>query len=188
MEVVICPPQRPDLKPFVERCIRTLKYECLYPQPPQHVAAADQQLAHYRMFYNTERANQALSCGNQPPFQAFPQLPSLPILPALVDPDRWLATYDCRIFRRWVSANGTIMLDKYTYLLAAAFAGQRVALHFDAQQRLLHIQQRGQLVKSVPLQGVVDTPMAFQDYLRLMLEEARSIERYLRLKALQSRR
>src|SRR5436190_2232840 len=35
VEPLICPPRRPDLKPFVERCIRTLKYECLYPQPPQ---------------------------------------------------------------------------------------------------------------------------------------------------------
>ena len=187
VEPVICPPRRPDLKPFVERCIRTLKHECLYPKPPQSVTAADQQLAVYRAFYNAERANQALSCGNQPPFVAFPALPTLPRVPDLVDPDRWLETYDRRIFRRWVSANGTVMVDKYLYSVGAAFAGQRIALHFDAQQRTLQVQQHGQLVKSLPLQGVVDRPMAFQEYLRLMLEEARSIERHLRSKALQRR-
>ena len=187
VEVVICPPQRPDLKPFVERCIRTLKHECLYPQRPEHVAAADQQLTAYRAFYNAERANQALSCGNQPPFVAFPSLPALPLVPEVVDPDRWLETYDRRIFRRWVSANGTVMVDKYTYLVGAACAGQQVAIHLDAPQRKLQVQQHGHLVKSLPLQGVEDRPMAFQDYLRLMLEEARSIERHLRLKALQRR-
>ena len=78
VEVVVCPPRRPDLKPFVERCIRTLKHECLYPQMPPTVALADEQLTVFRAFYNHERANQALSCANQPPLVAFPQLPSLP--------------------------------------------------------------------------------------------------------------
>ena len=137
--------------------------------------------------YNAERANQALSCDNQPPWAAFLSLPALPRVPDWVDPDRWLETYDRRIFRRWVSANGTVMVDKYLYSVGTAFTGQRIALHFDAQQRTLQVQQHDHLVKSLPLQGVVDRPMAFQEYLRLMLEEARSIERHLRLKALQRR-
>jgi hypothetical protein len=36
------PPRRPDLKPFVERCIRTLKHECLWVHRPETpIQAAD---------------------------------------------------------------------------------------------------------------------------------------------------
>ena len=188
VEVVVCPPRRPDLKPFVERCIRTLKHECLYPQKPQTVADANERLTAFRAFYNRERANQALSCANQPPLVAFPHLPILSAVPELVDPDRWLKSHHRRIFRRWVTANGTVMVDKYTYRVGTALAGQRVALHLDAHQRQLQVQHRGQLVKSLPLRGVVDAPIGFQAYLQLMLKEARSIERHLQLKARQARR
>ena len=71
VEPVICPPRRPDLKPFVERCIHTLKYECLFEQRPPTVAQADTLLTDYRSFYNSGRANQALSCQNRPPYEAF---------------------------------------------------------------------------------------------------------------------
>ena len=188
VEVLVCPPRRPDLKPFVERCIRTLKHECLYPQRPPTVADADEQLTIFRTFYNHERANQALSCANQPPLVAFPQLPSLPAVPEVVDPARWLQFHHRRVFRRRVAANGTVMVDKYTYRVGTAFAGQQVALHLDAQLRRLQVQHRGQLVKSLPLRGIVDTPTGFQAYLQLMAEEARSIERHLQLKARQARR
>ena len=188
VEVVVCPPRRPDLKPFVERCIRTLKHECLYPQLPPTVAFADEQLTIFRAFYNHERANQALSCANQPPLVAFPQLPSFPAVPELIDPARWLQFHHRRVFRRWVAANGTVMVDKYSYRVGTAFAGQQVALHLDAQLRRLQVQHRGQLVKSLPLRGIVDTPMGFQAYLQMMAEEARSIERHLQLKARQARR
>ena len=188
VEVLVCPPRRPDLKPFVERCIRTLKHECLYPQSPSSVEQAGTQLSAYRTFYNAERANQALSCANQPPLMAFPHLPALPPVPEVVDPDRWLETYDRRIFRRWVTTNGTVMVDKYTYRVGVALAGQRVALHLDAPQRQLHVQHRGNRLRPLLVRGMVDTPMSFQAYLSMMLEEARSIERHLALKMRQRRR
>jgi hypothetical protein len=188
VEVIVCPPRRPDLKPFVERCIRTLKHECLYPQLPASVEQAGTQLTTYRTFYNAERANQALSCANQPPLMAFPQVPALPSIPEVVDPDRWLETYDRRIFRRRVTTNGTVMVDKYTYRVGAAFAGQQVALHLDATQHQLHVQHRGIRLRACRLRGMVDTPMSFQAYLSMMPEEARSIERHMALKTRQRRR
>jgi Integrase core domain len=112
VEPAICPPQRPDLKPFVERGIRTLKHEWLLEQRPANLPQADEVLTTYRVFYNTERANQALSCQNQPPAVAFPDLPPLPPLPSQVDPDRWLSAYHGRLFRRQVAANGNVMVDK----------------------------------------------------------------------------
>lgn len=47
----------------------------------------------YRQFYNHDRANQSLACGNRLPFEAFPELPHLPSIPEVIDPDAWLAHY-----------------------------------------------------------------------------------------------
>ena len=41
----------------------------------------------FRYHYNYQRPNQAKSCGNRPPRQAFAQLPPLAPLPQVVDPD-----------------------------------------------------------------------------------------------------
>jgi transposase InsO family protein len=182
VEPVICPPRRPDLKPFVERCIRTLKHECLVEQRPTSVAQADQLLRHYRQFYNTKRAHQALSCQNRPPYEAFPHLPLLPQIPAMVDPDGWLHLYHGRLFRRRVAANGVVDVDKYPYYLGTAYAGQAVALRLDAPQRVFQVLQRGHLVKTLPLKGLLDEHLSFQAYLALMLEEARSLQQHLDMK------
>lgn len=179
VEPIVCPPRRPDLKPFVERCIRTLKYECLYPQHPTSLPATEETLLAFRHFYNTDRPHQGRSCGNQPPYTAFPTLPTLPKLPDLVDPDRWLQHYHQRVFRRRVNASGTVMVDKYRYYLGRALAHQPVALQVDAQQQVLHLFAQGRLLKSLPIQGLQHVLLPFDDYLALMVEEARSIERHL---------
>ncbi len=44
----------------------------------------------FRLHYNHERPNQAITCGNRPPCVAFPALRPRPALPAVVDPDRWV--------------------------------------------------------------------------------------------------
>ena len=49
---------------------------------------------------------------------AFPELPALPPLPLVVDPDSWLAAIDQEHFTRKVSNAGSVQLDKYTYFLA----------------------------------------------------------------------
>lgn len=71
------PPRRPDLKPFVERCIRSLKHECLWEQRPANPEKADAVLRDYRYFYNHQRANQSSACQNRPPYEAFPRLPTV---------------------------------------------------------------------------------------------------------------
>ncbi|WP_350341680.1 integrase core domain-containing protein [Candidatus Flexifilum breve] len=78
VEPDVVQPGKPQHKPFVERSIRTLKHECLCVNPPKDWREAADQLQIYRDFYNHERANQSLACGNRPPGQAFPQLPVLP--------------------------------------------------------------------------------------------------------------
>jgi Integrase core domain len=124
IEPVLCPPRRPDLKPLVERCIRTLKHECLWAAHPAEVAQAERRLTDFRQFYNRGRANQALSWGNRPPYEAFPQVPILPSLSEQVDPDSWLQHYHGRLFRRRVAANGSVTLDKYRYAVGRVDAGQ----------------------------------------------------------------
>ena len=83
----ICPPQRPDRKPFVERFIRTQKEESIYPRRPATVQQSQLWLDEHRSFYNQERPNQAISCNNQPPSIAIGTPPSLRKLPLEVDVD-----------------------------------------------------------------------------------------------------
>jgi hypothetical protein len=62
--------------------------------------------------YNHQRPNQARSCGNQPPRVAFPDLPSLPKVPDLLDPAAWLRQVDGAHLVRKVQPNGSIVLDR----------------------------------------------------------------------------
>jgi hypothetical protein len=179
----ICPPHRPDLKPFVERCIRTLKHECLFVHRPDTLPQTDLVLAEQRLFYNTDRPNQSLACHNLPPLTAFPTLPTLPSLPDWVNPDDWLDEYEGRWFRRQVSASGAVMVDKYTYYVGRKYAGQKVTLHVDVGQTCFHVQYQGKMVKRLPIKGLFHTRLPFQDYLKIMMEEARSIEQHLQRKA-----
>ena len=187
VEPVICPPRRPDLKPFVERCIRTLKHECLLEQRPVTVAQADRLLTDYRHFYNTSRANQALSCQNRPPYEAFPHLPPMPQLPEKVDPEGWLKSYHGRLFRRRVAANGVVDVDKDSYSVGTPYAGQLVTLRLEAQQRVFQVLHRGQVVKTLPLKGLFDEELSFQTYLAVMVKEARSLQQHLVRKQRRSR-
>ena len=183
IEPVICPPHRPDKKPFVERLIRTIKYEKLYIERPDNVDHGRQLLQEFRGFYNEERPHQGLSCANQPPLQAFPTLPRLPKLPDRIDPDAWLQAYHGRIYQRRVSASGAVMVDKYTYPIGRSYASQTVALHLNAQQQQFHVVWGGQPIKTLALKGLHHYPMPFQQYLATMLSEARSIEQHLRRRA-----
>lgn len=87
VQVEVCPPQRPDRKPFVERYFRTLQEECVNVYSPATAMAAQAVFEAHQALYNHERPNQARACGNQPPYVAFPRLPILPSLPDTVDPD-----------------------------------------------------------------------------------------------------
>jgi transposase InsO family protein len=62
----ICPPRRPDKKPFVERLHRTLQEECLLLQHPQTPEAAQEVSEQFRQHYNQERPHQGKACRNVP--------------------------------------------------------------------------------------------------------------------------
>jgi hypothetical protein len=97
----------------------------------------------YTHHYNYERPNQALSCGNQPPRVAFPQLPARPSIPLIVDPDAWLRMVDGRAYVRKVRTNGSVLVDEVPYYIAQDLAGQDVALRVEAATRAFVVAQGG---------------------------------------------
>ena len=123
----VCPPRQPQKNPFVERYNGTYSRECLDYYRPTTLADSQSVTEHFKQHYNTQRPNQALSCGNQPPQMAFPQLPSLPRLPDLIDPEAWLqAVHDQRFIRK-VRRDGTVVVDQHSYYIKQQLRGQYVS-------------------------------------------------------------
>ena len=178
----VCPPRRPDLKPYIERFIRTQKEECIYPERPPTVEAARHLILNHRLFYNLERPNQAITCGNRPPSIALEQVPALPRLPQVVDPDAWLAHYHRHSFRRRVRSSGTVSVDTHSYYIGKRFAGQRVLLSVDAPTQQFQVWIGNQPVKVLPIHGLFYGEMPFTDYVDFMIDAARSEQKRLRQK------
>jgi hypothetical protein len=170
----VCPPRRPDKNPYVERYHRAFGQECLdvlRPGTAEEVrAATDAFLVHYNM----ERPNQARSCGNLPPRVAFPVLPTLPALPATVDPDRWLSSVHGQAFARRVQPHGTVEVDRRSYYIKQTLAGQHVVLLVQAPERVFEVLLGTQRLKTLPIKGLVGQELPFEAYASRMREEARS--------------
>jgi hypothetical protein len=128
----------------------------------------------FRVHYNTERPNQARSCGNRPPRVAFPELPPSPPLPMLVDPDAWLPLIDGRRYVRQVQANGTVTVEHTRYYVGRNLAGQRLALAVAAAERSLVVYQGATAIKQWPLRGLRGEILVFDRYVDLMQREARA--------------
>jgi hypothetical protein len=187
VEPVICPPRRPDKKPYVERCVRTFKHEWLDRFSLDTLAACHEALAAFPHYHNHERLHLGRACHGRTPDEAFPQLPTLPALPTQVHPNAWLTTQHGRVFRRHIQANGTLHIDKQTYYVDPHLAQQAVLVHMDAQQRCLWVWHAGKpLPKSLPLKGLYAEEQSLADYLKILQEEAVSIASYRHLAWMQS--
>lgn len=81
-------------------------------------------------------------------------------------------TYHHRLFKRRIRSNGTVAVDKHDYYIGRAAIGRYVLLRLDAHQQVLDVLLQGQLIKQLPIKGLVHEPLAFDAYLRLMLQEA----------------
>ncbi|MBC7870552.1 MAG: transposase [Chitinophagaceae bacterium] len=178
VEDVVCPPRRPDLKPFVERCIGTLKYEWFARHFPATFADALEMVEQFPHYYNDERPHQGKACQNQPPSVAFPVLPPLPQLPEQVAPDNWLKSVHGRVYRRRVNSDGTIQIDRHTYSIGTRYTAKLVPVHVDANQKSLHVTLDGQVVKTHPVQGLYGSDLPFWDYFKHIQTEAQTIERH----------
>lgn len=173
VEVNICPPHRPDKNAFVERYHRSYEYECLQIHRPGDWQVTDEVTQAYVSHYNTERPNQALTCGNRPPAHAFPNLPTLPALPQQIDPDNWLGSIHGQRYVRKINANGSIQIDNRSYYVKRALRHQYVTVKVDAQQRQLVIELNKQVIKTAKIKGLYDQVLDFETWLELIQEEAR---------------
>lgn len=177
--VRICDPHHPQQNGFVERYHRTYEEECLRVERPRTVEAAREVTAAFVQHYNWQRPHQGLSCGNVPPRVAFASLPSLPAVPDLVDPERWLRVNDGLALTRQVRHDGTVRVDLTSYYLGVALRGQRVALHLSAPSRSWLVVQHSRVLKSLPLKGLLGQAMRFEAFVQHMTTQARA-ERRLR--------
>jgi len=175
----VCPPHRPDKNAFVERLNRTYHQECLQVFHPETLEQVCKVTETFQMHYNTERPHQGLACGNQPPRVAFSHLPELPALPSLIDPDAWLASIHGHHFIRKVRQNGTVRIAEGSYYVDLDRIGQYVDLCVDAHQRMFAIRHRRQFLKQVPIKGLHETFLPFEQFAALMCQQALSEQRRL---------
>jgi transposase InsO family protein len=174
IQVTICPPRRPDRNGFVERYNRTYAHECLKVFEPHDAEAVRTLTEGFRQHYNYERPNQALSCGNQPPCVAFPNLPARPPLPSMVDPDRWVDVLDGQRFVRKIRPNGTVSVDGTVYYIDQKWHGRYVSLQIEAAQRVFVVEYSKQRIKLLPIKGLVGEKLPLEAYLAMMKAEART--------------
>ncbi len=175
--VLLCDPHHPQQNGFVERYHRTYQQECLAVEQPATLEQVREVTATFAQHYNFERPHQGRSCDNQPPRVAFATLPELPKVPDVVDPDRWLQVKDGLHLVRQVRRDGTVRVDLKSYYVGRALAGQRVALHLSAAKRALVVIHEHQVIKTVPLKGLVGQALRFEEFVQLMIGQARAERR-----------
>lgn len=185
IDVHVCAPRHPQENAFVERYHRSYQAECLAIAPPASLEQARQVTEDFGQHYNFGRPNQALSCGNQPPRTAFPTLPALRPLPQLVDPDSWLDGLDGWHVERKVDAHGMVKIDLKQYYVSSKLVGHRLSLQVDAKTHCLHVFHGQQLLKSLPIKGLVGHLLTLEQFLAHMRAQARAEHR---LRSLQERR
>lgn len=143
VEPVICPPRRPDKKPYVERCVRTFKHEWLDRFSLNTMADCYEALEAFPHYHNAERIHLGRACNGRTPDEAFPSLPILPFPSDEVKPNDWLKSQHGRVFRRRIRSNGTIQVDKHVYYVDKKLAKRRVLVHLDATHRCLRVTMDG---------------------------------------------
>ena len=172
IEPLVCPAHRPDKNPFVERYHRNLKYECLLRSCPQDLHTTVEVNQAYAHHYNFERPNQAITCHNQPPRIAFPDPLDLPKLPTHVDPDTWVSRQHGRCYKRHIDSNGRVQIGKQRYYINKKLSGRYVILRIDGSKRIFVVERNHQTVKQLPIKGLINQTMPFQDYLEIIRKEA----------------
>jgi len=121
----VIPPHRPDLNAYVERFHRSLAQECLQVHRPGTLSQVSELTEAFLSHYNSERPNQARSCGNQPPRVACQQFPTLPRVPETVDPDRWLV--QMHAFARTIRAGGDLTINHQDYYVSVRSVSSKSA-------------------------------------------------------------
>jgi hypothetical protein len=108
---------------------------------------------------------------------AFPTLPTLPDLPARVDPDGWLSTFDQQMYLRHVGHDGCVDVDLQTYYISSQMAKRSVLLQVDAALKRFVVWHGDQMIKTLLITGLIGEEMILNDFLKHMHQEALSQER-----------
>ncbi len=183
--VVLCDPRHPQQNGFVERYHRTYQEECLSIHRPTTLSQVCEVTEAFVEHYNWQRPHQGIACGNRPPRVAHPELPALPRVPDVVNADAWLAWVDGEHVVRQVNRQGFVKVDLRTYYVSSKLAGQAVTLRINAAERCLQVVHPQEYRRSLPLKGLHQRSLSYQDYVELMQQEASTQQRLL---ALQKRR
>jgi transposase InsO family protein len=174
VEITICPPRRPDVNGFVERYHRSYDEECLQVHRPADEETVKSVTAAFAQHYNFERPHQGVSCQNQPPRVAFPDLPARPPVPQTVDPDRWIDALDGKCYVRKVQRDTSVSIGAGRYYVSQALVGKHVTLRIAAADRCYVIAYEGQEVKRVPIGGTGRGPRGFAQFVEELTSEART--------------
>jgi len=102
---------------------RSIRNACALHRP-KTVEEVRQVTDAFATHYKGPRPHQGIACGNQPPRIAFPELPSLPRVPDLVNPDAWLNSVKGQHLMRKVNRQGFVKVDLYPYYLSNKLAGK----------------------------------------------------------------
>jgi len=143
VEPNVCPPHQPQKKAYVERFHRTLGEECLRVQLPQTLEQVKEATESFLHHYNTERPNQARSCGNHPPRVACATFPALPAVPETIVQDRWLDRVSGQAFVRKVQSDASLTINHEQYYVPRELAGHQVTCFINAPEKQFEIWQAG---------------------------------------------
>ena len=172
IEPVVCPPQRPDKNPFVERYNHNLKYECLLLEMPQDLQTTIEVNQEYVQHYNHERPSQALTCDNQPPRVAHPDEMQLPSLPEQVNPDAWLRKIHSKRYKRRIDYSGRVQIGKQKYYVQKKLKGRYVVLWVDAKNEEFAVELNKKFIKRIPIKGLYRQKMPYSEFLEMARKEA----------------
>ena len=102
-------------------------------------------------------------------------------VPDTVDPDRWLLQQTGKTYVRKLGRDGCFQLGNQTYYVQQKLRGRSVTIWVNGQQRELGILLDGQVIKKLPVKGLQNRRMIFNDFVDYMAREADSTWcRYLR--------
>ena len=93
-------------------------------------------------------------------------------MPESVDPDRWLTAQTGKTYKRKLDAKGCFQLGNRTYYVQQSRRGQVVVIWVDGQKRTLNVYKDKVVIKTLPIKGLKNCTMKFQEYLDLMCKEA----------------
>jgi hypothetical protein len=92
----------------------------------------------------------------------------------MVDPDRWVEVLDKQRYVRKIRPNGTVSVDGTSYYIDRTWQGRYVSLRIHAARRVFVVEYREQVLKELPLKGLVGDVLPVEEYIEQMKAEAQT--------------